>query len=133
MTDCFTKTKRSQVMSKIRSSGNAATELRFIRMLRSHGVSGWRRGSKLPGKPDFLFAKQKLAVFIDGDFWHGNPRKFRLPKTNRAYWSAKIMKNRKRDLATNGILRKKGWKVLRIWQSSLANAKPIMSKLKLLL
>ena len=68
-TDCFTKTERSWVMSRIRSYGNRTTELRFIRFARRFGVIGWRRGSRLFGKPDFVFSRAKLVVFVDGDFW----------------------------------------------------------------
>jgi len=118
-------------MSRIRSNGNYSTEIRFIRLMQQYKISGWRRRSKLPGKPDFLFTKQKLAVFIDGDFWHGNPRKFRIPKTNCDYWSAKIAKNRKRDKTITRLLRKSGWRVLRIWESSLLDAEAVMAKLNL--
>lgn len=119
MTDTFSKQQRSEIMSKIRSRGNAATELRFIDILKKHGISGWRRGISLPGNPDFAFQTARVAVFIDGDFWHGNPRKFRLPKTNVAYWEKKVLGNRKRDAHINRQLRGRGWQVLRIWQSSL--------------
>jgi DNA mismatch endonuclease, patch repair protein len=131
MTDCFKPEKRSRIMSRIRSKGNYTTELRFMRMMREYKISGWRRGSKLPGRPDFLFPKQKLAVFIDGDFWHGNPRRYRIPKTNCDYWSAKIAGNRKRDRMINRVLRKKGWKVLRIWESSLGDIEAVVCKLTL--
>ena len=133
MTDVFTKKKRSEIMSKIRSRGNYATELQFIRMMRKYKICGWRRGCRLPGRPDFLFSKERLAVFIDGDFWHGNPRKFRLPKTNCAYWSDKILKNRKRDREINRTLRKLGWKVVRFWGSSLVDEETVMGKLKILI
>jgi|ERR1051325_413849 DNA mismatch endonuclease (patch repair protein) len=95
-------------MSRIRSSGNYSTEARFIQMMRKYKISGWRRRTKLPGKPDFVFTRHKLAVFIDGDFWHGNPRKFRIPKSNRNYWSVKIQRNRERDRTVNRVLRKAG-------------------------
>ena len=116
-------------MSRIRSRGNETTELRFIRLLRKYKISGWRRGSALPGKPDFVFRKQRVAVFIDGDFWHGNPRKFRLPKSNVAYWAPKIEANRRRDIAINRRLRKLGWRVLRFWESALRNEIIIVAKI----
>jgi len=131
VTDCFNPQERSRIMSRIRSNGNYSTEMRFIRMMRQHKISGWRRRSKLPGRPDFLFPKKRLAVFIDGDFWHGNPRRFRIPKTNRNYWSAKIAGNKNRDRAINRLLRKSGWRVLRIWESSLANVEAVIGKLNL--
>jgi DNA mismatch endonuclease (patch repair protein) len=131
VTDCFNPHERSRIMSRIRSSGNYSTEVRFIQMMRQYKISGWRRRSKLPGKPDFLFPKHKLAVFIDGDFWHGNPRKFRIPKTNCDYWSAKILRNRERDKMINRTLRKEGWRVLRIWESSLRDIEAVIGKLSL--
>jgi len=131
VTDCFNTHERSRIMSRIRSNGNYSTEVRFIQMMRQYKISGWRRRSKLPGKPDFLFPKHKLAVFIDGDFWHGNPRKFRIPKTNCDYWSAKILRNRERDKMINRTLRKQGWRVLRIWESSLKDIEAVIGKLNL--
>src|SRR5881398_1970603 len=73
----------------------------------------------LPGKPDFVFCRQKVAIFVDGDFWHGNPNSFRIPKTNQAYWSAKIERNRARDVEATAELEALGWTVFRIWESSL--------------
>lgn len=131
--DMFAPAERSRIMSRIRSNGNYSTELRFIRLMRQYKVSGWRRGRKLPGRPDFVFAKRKLAVFIDGDFWHGNPKKFRVPKSNENYWQAKILGNRKRDRLINRILREQGWRVIRFWESSLKDQEAIIGKLKLLL
>ena len=110
MTDIFTRKKRSAVMSAIRSRGNAATELRLIALFRAHGITGWRRGSKLTGKPDFVFPRLpasprlrrtgKLAVFVDGCFWHGCPRHATRPKTNAAFWRKKIAANQARDPAS---------------------------------
>jgi DNA mismatch endonuclease (patch repair protein) len=120
-------------MSRIRSKGNRTTELRFVRLLRSYQVHGWRRGCTLFGKPDFVFRKQKVVVFIDGDFWHGNPKNYRLPKSNCDYWENKIAANKRRDRLVNRTLRKQGWVVVRFWESNLGNAKAIIAKLKKLL
>jgi DNA mismatch endonuclease (patch repair protein) len=130
MTDCFKPEERSRIMARIRSNGNQTTELRFVRILRDHRISGWRRGIKLPGRPDFVFAKHKVVVFIDGDFWHGNPRGFRLPKSNCKYWEAKIKGNKNRDRRINKELKKMGWRVVRFWESSLKNEQAIITKLK---
>ena len=130
MTDMFTKKKRSEIMSHIRSRGNAATELRFIEIMRVQRISGWRRGSKLPGQPDFVFPRDRVAVFIDGDFWHGKPREFRLPRSNLRYWRKKILSNKERDRCVNRILRTEGWRVLRFWQSSLARKAAIVMRLQ---
>lgn len=117
-------------MAAIRSSGNETTELRFISLMRKFKVSGWRRGSQLPGRPDFVFAESRLAVFIDGDFWHGNPRRFRIPKSNRSYWHEKILSNRRRDRRVGRRLRALGWKVARFWESSLKPGDKAISGLK---
>lgn len=130
MTDTFSPEERSRIMSRIRSRGNSATELRFIEILRKHNITGWRRSVDLPGNPDFVFPEKKLVVFIDGDFWHGNPRNFRLPKSNLSYWEEKIHGNRRRDRRINRLLRSKGWKVYRFWQSSLKNEVSVVARLQ---
>src|SRR5690348_5018736 len=97
MMDTFTPEVRSACMARIKSSGNKTTELQFVSLLRAAKISGWRRGSKLFSKPDFVFHRAKIAVFIDGDFWHGNPKKYRRPKSNIDYWQRKFDSNKKRD------------------------------------
>lgn len=120
-------------MARIRSRGNRATELRFIWLLRSFRIKGWRRGSKLPGRPDFVFLGSRVAVFVDGDFWHGNPRGFRLPKSNVDYWAKKIQGNRLRDETVNRSLETLGWRVVRFWQSSLHDGAAVMEQLSRIL
>jgi DNA mismatch endonuclease (patch repair protein) len=131
--DVFTKKKRSQVMAAIRSTGNRATELRLAAIFRAHGITGWRRHQALPGKPDFVFRRERLAVFVDGCFWHGCPRHLRMPRDNRPYWKGKIARNIQRDRETTRRLRKSGWHVLRVWEHALRSpevvARRIASKL----
>lgn len=105
-------------MSTIRSSGNTTTELRLIFMMRKGGITGWRRGARLIGKPDFVFGRQRVVIFVDGCFWHGCRCK-RLPTEHRAFWRAKIGANRARDKQMNRRLRQSGWKVVRIWEHQL--------------
>ena len=119
MPDVFTKSKRSAVMSRIRGSGNKDTELRLISIFRAHHITGWRRNRKLPGKPDFVFPSQHLAVFVDGCYWHGCPKHYTRPKSNRKFWDVKIARNRQRDREVNRLLLAKGWRVLRIWEHAL--------------
>jgi len=71
------------------------------------------------GKPDFVFPKLKLAVFVDGCFWHGCPKHGRTPKTRTSFWFAKITGNKARDKRVNHLLRAKGWKVFRVWEHEL--------------
>ena len=120
MPDIFTPRKRSAVMATIRSRGNKGTELRLIRIFRAHGITGWRRGSKLPGKPDFVFPKLRLAVFVDGCFWHCCPRHATWPKTRAVFWRKKILRNKTRDREVNMLLRSKGWTIIRVWEHELA-------------
>jgi len=82
-------------------------------------VTGWRRHLHLIGRPDFTFPAERVVVFVDGDFWHGNPKKFKLPSSNSAFWEEKIKYNRAKDRRVTRYLRKSGWTVIRIWESSL--------------
>ena len=120
MADVWTKKKRSEVMSLVRSKGNKDTELVLARLFRQNKINGWRRHLSLPGKPDFTFRKHRLAVFADGCFWHGCPKHARQPKSNRAFWRRKLAANKKRDMVVTRTLRKTGWRVLRIWEHELA-------------
>jgi len=109
-------------MARIRSRGNKDTELRMIELLRAHGITGWRRGMVLFGKPDFVFHRERVALFVDGCFWHGCPKAKHapLPKDNADWWAAKLSRNKKRDRLVNRSLRKAGWTVLRVWECDLA-------------
>jgi len=110
-------------MSRIRGSGNKDTELRLIEIFRMHGITGWRRRHVLVGKPDFVFPRQKIAVFVDGCFWHGCPAHATWPKQNAEFWRTKILGNRKRDRAVSRQLKKSGWRVLRIWEHGLTRGR----------
>jgi len=133
MADWLTREQRSRNMASIRSKGNKTTEARFVALLRAGRISGWRRHANLPGKPDFVFRKNHLAVFVDGCFWHGCPRCYRLPEDNRPYWRAKLLNNRRRDRRTARQLRTKGWRVIRIWEHLLESTNgrsQVFSKLR---
>jgi DNA mismatch endonuclease (patch repair protein) len=119
MPDVFTKAKRSQVMSRIRGRGNKDTELALMKLLRRHRVTGWRRNQNVFGKPDFIFRQVRLALFVDGCFWHGCPRHCTTPASNRAFWKKKLAANKARDRHVSHTLRKTGWRVIRIWEHDL--------------
>jgi DNA mismatch endonuclease (patch repair protein) len=164
MPDVFSKAKRSEVMSRIRSRGNRDTELAMARLLRANGIKGWRRHLEIRGrvalprgpkigaarqhrptnnqltarrsvptfrvKPDFVFRQVRLALFVDGCFWHGCPRHATKPVNNRAFWRRKLAGNKTRDRLVNRTLRQAGrvkwrghhaagWRVLRIWECEL--------------
>ena len=129
MADFLTKNARSKVMSAIRSSGNRETEIKFAKILRTNGITGWRRKQALLGKPDFVFIKERVAVFIDGCFWHGCRWHCRMPKSHGAYWIPKMARNRKRDAEVTRLLREQGWEVARIWEHSLSRPDSVLRRL----
>ncbi len=114
--DVFTRDKRSEVMSRIRGRGNLSTEMRMIALMRLHGIRGWRRNSRLPGRPDFVFPKERVAVFVDGCFWHGCAKHYVEPKSSTGFWRDKIAGNRRRDRRNSRRLRQLGWRVVRLWE-----------------
>ena len=119
MVDVFTKAKRSEVMARIRSRGNRGTELRLMAVFRAHGITGWRRNRPVFGRPDFVFPVERVAVFVDGCFWHGCPRHGRGPASNVAFGQKKFEANKRRDRLVTRTLRRLGWRVVRIWEHAL--------------
>ena len=111
---------RSQAMRAVKGKNNSTTEIAFRMALIRAGIRGWRTGCCLPGKPDVFFPEQRLAVFLDGCFWHGCPACGHIPKTNSGFWQTKISLNRRRDRKNTRILRNDNWRVLRIWEHSLS-------------
>lgn len=114
MADVFTKTKRSEIMSRI-SAKNTGIERTVFAFLMRNGIYFQQHYSRVRGKPDIAIPSKKIAVFINGDFWHGfhfEKWKNRIPKK---YWRGKIESNIARDRQNYRQLRKDGWKVLQIW------------------
>ena len=116
-------------MSRIKGRGNKDTELAMIRIMRKHHISGWRRNYDLFGKPDFVFPKQRVALFVDGCFWHMCPKHFNMPQNNRAFWEKKLLGNKVRDGVVVRTLRQGNWKVVRIWEHELASPEQVVKKL----
>ena len=114
-------------MSRIRDK-NTVPELTLRKAVSSSGLRGYRLHYGLPGKPDIVFPRRKIAVFIDGCFWHKCPKCFTEPATNNRFWIEKIASNIKRDRLVNIELRRNGWKVLRVWEHDTRNQKIIKSK-----
>ena len=131
MSDVFTKEKRSDVMSRITGRGNKDTELAMILVMRKHHISGWQRNQAVLGKPDFIFPKEKIALFVDGCFWHGcpKPKHSNLPRNNQEFWAKKLQANKDRDRFVNRELRKLGWKVVRVWEHEFRTPEKIAAKL----
>ena len=120
MADIYSQTKRSEIMSRVRGYGNRSSEHRLIGIFKAASITGWRRKQPLFGRPDFIFPKQRLAVFVDGCFWHGCPVHASCPSTNRAFWKLKLSRNKDRDRLVTRVLRSRGWRVLRIWHHQLS-------------
>lgn len=112
--------QRSRAMAAVRGHGNKTTELRLRMALVKAGIRGWTcNESSLPGKPDFYFLEPRLAVFVDGCFWHGCKRCGHLPKANQAFWAAKLDRNHKRHRKVARLLRKLDIQVVRFWEHQL--------------
>lgn len=138
MTDVFGPIKRSEIMSRIRGKGNATTELAMAAAFKRAGIKGWRRhvairlvlgprvalregGTHLVVRPDFVFRREQVAVFVDGCFWHRCPLHCKIPANNREFWEQKLSRNADRDRFVDRELRKAGWRVWRVWEHSLKN------------
>lgn len=119
MADVFDKQKRSMVMQKVRGKGNKSTELRLIEIFHEHNITGWRRNYPVKGHPDFVFPKKRIAVFVDGCFWHGHDCRNTRPKDNADYWAKKREHNIAHDEAVTTAFELRGWEVLRIWECEL--------------
>ncbi|XOB40886.1 MAG: very short patch repair endonuclease [Candidatus Nealsonbacteria bacterium] len=132
MTDVHTTTQRSRNMSAIKGKGNQSTEIAFLRLLKKNKITGWLRHYRfLRGKPDFVFVGKKIAIFIDGCFWHGCPKCKLEPVTNKRFWAEKISINKKRDVAVSKEIKKANWLVLRFWEHQIKkNPKSAIKKLK---
>jgi DNA mismatch endonuclease (patch repair protein) len=136
MADILTPRQRSERMARVRGRGNRSTEVALAGAFRKHGVRGWRRHvrlvldppkSKTSGRaksrksvrPDFVFRPARVAVFVDGCFWHACPLHGTQPEGNAAFWGEKLAANRQRDRRTSSALRRVGWVVVRLWEHDL--------------
>jgi DNA mismatch endonuclease (patch repair protein) len=110
-------------MRTVRSKGNKSTELRLIKLLKENNVVGWRRNYLVKGHPDFVFLNKRLAIFVDGCFWHGHDCRNTKPKGNEDYWVKKIAGNKKHDADITQLFQARSWTVMRIWECQLTKAK----------
>jgi DNA mismatch endonuclease (patch repair protein) len=106
-------------MRAIRSKENITTEIAMIKVFRRNKITGWRRNYRLLGKPDFIFPKSNLAVFVDGCFWHGHACLKPRDSLKKGFWKEKIERNQKRDRLINKAWKDKGWKVVRVWECEI--------------
>jgi DNA mismatch endonuclease (patch repair protein) len=126
----FTKAKRSDVMSRIRGRGNKETELALVKLFRRHHITGWQRHQPVFGKPDFVFPRIRVAVFVDGCFWHNCPKHSNIPANNRAFWVKKLTGNAVRDKIVSRTLRREDWRVLRIWEHELRKPARVLARIE---
>ena len=120
MPDVLTPQQRHRCMSHIRSRGTMP-EMAVRKWLWTHGYRYRLNVKSVPGKPDIVMRKYRTAIFVNGCFWHGHEgcRQFVLPKTNTAFWQAKIDRNRERDRRNEEMLRANGWQVITLWACNL--------------
>jgi DNA mismatch endonuclease (patch repair protein) len=116
--DDLSKEDRRKNMQNIRSK-NTMPELLVINELKRRKIYFAKHADKIFGKPDIVFRRKKVIVFIDSDFWHYNPKIFIMPATNVEYWNKKILKNHERDKLVNKTLKKEGWRILRFLESDI--------------
>ena len=123
MEDPLTPQKRSELMAKVRSKGNRSTEMKVLMAFEANGLTGWvQHPPGIIGKPDFFFPGLRLALFVDGCFWHGCPECGRIPKTRIDFWTSKIESNRQRDLVVAERLLSDGYEVVRVWEHELGSS-----------
>jgi DNA mismatch endonuclease (patch repair protein) len=125
MRDLLTKAERSAHMAKVRGKGNRSTELVVEETLMGSRIRGWvKHPQNIIGRPDFYFRRAKLALFVDGCFWHACPKcDRRTPTTRSDFWRRKIAQNRRRDGRVRRELRKQGVHAIRIWEHELRDGK----------
>ena len=119
MADVFDSKKRSDIMSKVRSNNNKSTELALIKFFKENKITGWKRNYPVKGHPDFVFLDKKIAVFVDGCFWHGHDCRNTRPSDNAEYWQKKRERNIKHDKEVTAMFENRGWTVIRIWECEL--------------
>ena len=120
--DNLKKEDRRRNMQNI-CSKNTMPELVIMNELKKRKIYFAKHADKIVGKPDIVFRRKKVIIFIDSDFWHCNPAKFIMPSTNIEYWENKIRRNKERDTFVNETLTQKGWVVLRFWESDIKKDK----------
>jgi DNA mismatch endonuclease (patch repair protein) len=134
MADVFTKEKRSEIMSRIKSK-NTKPELAVRKALTSIGLKYRLHNARLPGKPDIILSKMKTVIFINGCFWHqhSNCKRKAVPKSNKEYWENKLRRNVERQCRDIRALKKLGWKVHKIWECQTASESKLASRLSRIL
>jgi DNA mismatch endonuclease (patch repair protein) len=121
MADQLSSRQRSELMARVKTR-NTAPEIALRRALWAAGVRGWRLHPKAPGRPDLAWRAKRVAVFVDGAFWHGHPDHYH--GQSGEFWDKKIARNRKRDEIVNAELAELGWTVVRLWDFEIERELP---------
>lgn len=131
MADVYSKIKRSQIMASIRGK-HTSPEILLARLLKELGLKFERHKKNLPGSPDVVLPRRKIALFVNGCFWHGhhNCSRATLPSTNKVFWKIKIEKNKRRDESQRRKLRKMGWSALTFWTCKPLSLEMLKSRLQ---
>ncbi len=131
MTDVYGPEKRSAIMRRVKGHGTGP-ELAVRKIIWSLGGRYRLNRADLPGKPDIVLPGRRLAVFVHGCFWHGHDcaRGARIPKANREYWTAKVGRNRQRDVAARWALEAAGWRVEVVWECALKDREALEERVK---
>jgi DNA mismatch endonuclease (patch repair protein) len=128
MTDCFSPSKRSWVMAQIKGADTKPERL-VRRLLHASGFRYRLRRSDLPGKPDIVLSKYATVIFVNGCFWHGHTcREGRRPRTNIAYWNAKLDRNIARDARLTREYRRLGWRRVVVWECQLRDPEKVQQR-----
>ena len=128
--DVFAPEKRSEIMSRVRGKHTGPEEKMAALLKAAKRAAFQRHAADLPGKPDFVYRKLKIAIFVHGCFWHGCPRHLRRPSSNMAYWQKKIDGNIRRDKKHRRLLRKTGWSALTVWEHDLKQPANVINKVE---
>jgi DNA mismatch endonuclease (patch repair protein) len=131
MSDNLKPEDRRKTMQAVKGKGTKL-EKRLWAIFAAMGLKGWKKNpGNIAGKPDVVFAKQRVAVFMDGCFWHGCPHcRRKLPQTNREYWEKKIKRNVELAQLHNVQLQREGWTIVRIWEHEMADVEAIAARLR---
>lgn len=117
--DVLSPSQRSNCMSRIRSR-DTKPEISLRRALWGKGLR-YRLKNRLPGRPDIVFTNRRIAIFVDGCFWHRCPIHGRIPESNRDFWENKLRDNTRRDADVTQYLKSQGWEVIRIWEHEISD------------
>lgn len=118
MADRISKEKRSKIMASIKGK-NTKPEIIIRKLLWAQGIRYRIHNKKIIGTPDISIKKKRTAVFLDGCFWHGCSKCYKVPKTNRKFWKDKLEYNKQRRRKVRHELKKEGWRVLEFWEHQI--------------